>query len=761
MNKLRLPLFIASAMLALSQSALAASFVVQDIRVVGTQRVALSTVLANIPLKRGETYKDYMTADIVGSLYKTGLFSDVNLEQVGNVLVVNVLERTAVGEINISGNKAFKTPQIIAGLNKLGLRRGLTLNKVALSQAEHQIKQQYLAMGKYGVDVKVDTKPLARGRVAVNIVINEGLTSRITQVNITGNKAYSDAVLRRLMETGTRSLNPFSDRDKYSQQRLHGDREKITSFYRDQGYLHFEITDSNVGLTPDKKSMIVNIAIREGDRYRIGKVDVSSVKGITAQQAQSVLTMREGQVFSQKRLEASRKALRQRIAKGGHAFARVGLNLKVDEARNLVNIDFQSEQGKRVYVRRINIGGNYRTKDIVYRREMRQLESSWYSREKVARSKARIQRLPYVQSVKIRRVEVAGVTDQVDLEVTIKEQLSNQFNAGLGYSQNGGITFNLGLKQQNFLGSGKSLGVSASNSSATKRLSVSYFNPYHTIEGVGRGFDVYYNATDTSENDLISNYISDTYGARLNYTLPMGENNSFRFSLGYEHREIKTTTNSPAFIRNFVAANGSVYDELLGTVSYVHDTRDRSIFPTKGNKQSLALEAGLPGSDLEYYKLKYRAANYWPVTSQMSFALKGALSYGGAYGGTNKELPFFERFYSGGIGSVRGFKRNTLGVHESGDAVGGDFSAATTAELLFPVPFMADNKALRMSIFADAGNVFSSTGAFEADELRYSVGVGATWLSPMGPLTLSYAKPMNVSGDDEEEEVQFSIGANF
>ena len=761
MNKL-LSFSMASCLLVLSQSTFAASFVVQDIRVQGAKRVDPGTVLANIPLKRGETYKDYMTAEIISSLYKTGLFSDVRLEQVGNVLVVNVLERTAIGEINISGNHLFTTPQLIEGLKRAGLRRGLPLNKVALSRGAHQIKQQYIARGKYGVNVSVDTKPLSKGRVAVNVNIQEGATSRIKQVNITGNKAFSDRTLLKLIETGTRSsFNFMSDKDQYSRQRLAGDLDKITSFYRDQGFLRFEITNSNVGLTPDKKSMIVNIALREGDRYRVGRVEVDPVQGLTAQQIQSVLQMREGQIFSQKKLEESRKALRQRIAQGGHAFARVAIVPQIDEARKVVNLRFKSDQGTRVYVRRINIRGNYRTKDTVYRRELRQLESSWYSREKVQRSKVRLQRLPYVQAVKISRVPVAGTRDQVDLEVTIKEQLSNQFSAGVGYSQSQGVIFNLGLKQQNFLGSGKSLGINANNSSSTKRFSLSYFDPYHTVQGVGRGFDLYYNKTDTSEDDLISNYLSDTYGARLNYTLPVSESNSLRFSLGYENRKVKITSNSPGFITNFVNANGSDYDELLGTMSYVHDTRDRSIFPTKGNRQSLALEAGLPGSDLEYYKLRYKLSKYWPVSNQLTFATKGNLSYGSAFSGSNKELPFFERFYAGGIGSVRGFEKNTLGAHENGDAVGGDFLMTGTAELSFPVPFASDIKGLRMSTFVDAGNIFSNSGDFKSDDIRYSVGVGATWLSPMGPLTVSYAKPMNMGDDDEEQQVQFSIGAAF
>ena len=762
MKKSFLSLSIASCLFALSQSAWAESFIVRDIQINGIQRVDPGTVLANIPIKTGETYQDFMTADIVRSLYKTGLFDDVSLQRSGDILVVNVHERMAVGEINISGNKLFETQQLLDALKQAGIRKGQTLNRSALARIQHQIKQQYLARGKYGVQVTADTSTLARSRVAVNIKINEGADARIKNVRITGNKAYPDKVLLKLLESGTRKpYQFFSDKDKYSREKLVGDIDKLTSFYRDQGYLKFEVTDTQVALSPDKKDITVNIAIKEGDRYHVGNVTVDSTPGLSAEQAKSVLKMRKGQVFSQKLLEESRKALRSKVSEGGHAFAQVGIIPHVDEARKIVNLRFESKPGKRVYVRRINIRGNYRTRDEVYRREMRQLESSWYSRQKVDRSKIRLQRLPYVQSVKIQQVPVAGTRDQVDLEVTVTEQLSSQFTAGVGFSQSQGVLFNVGLKQQNFLGSGKSLGINLNNSSATKRFSVNYFDPYHTVDGIGRGFDVHYNRTDTDQNNLISSYLSDSFGGNVSYTIPLSEENSLRFSGGYEHREITPGSNTPSFITDFLDQNGDTYDQFRSTLSYVHDTRNRSIFPTEGSRQSLALELGLPGSDLQYYKIRYKGANYWPVTEKLTFALKGGVALGDGFGDTT-ELPFFQRFFSGGIGSIRGFEKNTLGARdEFNNAVGGDFVVNGTAELSFPAPFAEDINGLRLSTFVDVGNVFQNYDAFNSKDIKYSVGIGATWLSPLGPLTISYAKPYNVNEEDDEQQIQFSIGATF
>jgi outer membrane protein insertion porin family len=771
LNKNILRASLASCLIALSQGAWAASFVVRDIQINGIERVDPGTVLSNIPVRVGGRFEDHMTGNIVRSLYKTGLFDDVSLSQKGDILVVNVHERTAVGEINITGNKAFKSEQLMQVLQRNGIRKGQTLNRSALARVEQQIKQHYQAKGKYGVSVKASSHNLARNRVAVNIDINEGEEARIKKVHILGNKAYPEKTLLKLMETGTRSkLAFFGSRDKYSKAKLVGDLDKLTSFYRDRGYLNFEITSTQVTMSPDKRDIFVNINVHEGDQYRVGEIDVTGA-GLSPQKARSVMKMKRGQVFSQRLLEESRKELRKEVGKGGHAFAKINIVPRVDEARKIVNLSFQASEGKRVYVRRINIRGNYRTKDEVFRREMRQLESSWYSREKIERSKVRIQRLPYVQSVKIQTVPVAGTKDQVDLEVTVAEQLSNQFTAGVGYSQTQGVLFNLGLKQENFLGSGKKLGINLNNSKSVKNYSLNFNDPYHTVDGVGRGFNLHYNKTDTEEDDLVSSYLSNSYGGDLNYTIPLTETDSFRFSIGAEQREILTTADTPKYISNptpapgeslgFLQKHGSDYTQFLGTVSYVHDTRDRTIFPTDGSRQSIAFEAGLPGSDLQFYKLRYRGANYWAINEDFTFAIKGGISYGDGFGDLD-ELPFFEKFYAGGIGTVRGFEKSSLGARdENNDSRGGDFAINGTAELSFPAPFAKEVKGLRLNAFVDAGNVFDDFDAFETSEVRYSAGVGATWLSPLGPLTISYAKPLNAKEGDEEQTIQFSIGATF
>jgi len=767
---------IAGCLLAVSQGVWAGNFILKDVRVSGLERVTAGTVLSNIPVKVGQNFDDRMTANVVRSLYKTGLFDDVKISRQGEALLIKVHERAAVGEIHIKGNKAIETKALLEGLKRAGVAKGRPLDKSSLINIEQGLKQQYLSRGNYAADIKTDIKKLANNRVGVNIKINEGKVARIKRVKINGNKAFSDKTLTGLLESGVAgNFSFFSSKDKYSKQKLVGDIDKLTAFYRDRGFLNFEVVSTQVSLSKDKSEVYVNLNIHEGDQYRIGKIDVAGSQGVSAKELRKQITLKEGQLFSQASLAKTRKNLKNRLGKNGYAFSRVGIVPKIDKVNKRVHLTFQTDQGQRTYVRRINIRGNYRTKDEVYRREMRQLESAFYSKEKVDRSKIRIQRLPYVESVAIASSPVAGRSDQVDLDVTVKERSANNFNAGVGYSQSNGLLFNVGLSQNNFMGTGKSLSFAASNSEAAQNFRVSYNNPYHTVDGVGRGFNVFYNKTDSAEND-VSDYISDTYGANLNYTIPLTEDNSLRFSVGGEHREITEATNTPTFIQDFLKENGNTYDNILGTVSYIHDTRNRSLFPNEGQRHSIALEAGVPGSDTEYYKLKYRGATYFPISEKITFAFKAGVSYGDSLGDTS-ELPFFERFYSGGIRSVRGFENNSLGPRAEinnldengvpdgttrvGDPKGGAFATNATAEVSFPVPFAEDVKGLRMSAFVDAGNVFEHSNDFDTDEIRASAGLGVTWLSPLGPFTVSYAQPLNDEEGDDVQEFQFSIGASF
>jgi outer membrane protein insertion porin family len=752
---------LAGCLLVATQTVAAANFVVQDIEVNGLERVAAGTVLSNIPANIGETFNDSQSADVMRSLYQTGLFEDVKLSRRGNVLVVQVVERPAIGEINIAGNRVFKTEQLLEVLRKAGVVQGDTLDRSGLARIQRELEEQYLAQGRYGTQIDTTIDELPRNRVAININVRESKSSKIEKVRIIGASAFPEKRLLKLLDSGEKSSYAFwSSRDQYEKRKLIGDLEKLSSFYRDQGYLNFEVVSTQVSLTPDKKSSYLTINIKEGDQYKVSSIDVVGDLGIPDAEVKSLVELRTGQVFSQKGLEETRKNFELKLGKKGYAFSKVAVESDINEVAKTVGIKLVVDPGQRTYVRRINIKGNYRTKDEVYRREMRQLESSWYSRDQVERSKVRIQRLPYVQDVIIAQSPVAGKPDQVDLDVTIEERLSNEFSVGAGYSQNQGILFNVSLKQDNFMGTGKRVFVNAARSAAVDNYQLTYTNPYHTPDGVSRGFSVYYNETKAEEN-LVSDYISDRYGGNMHYTIPMSETDSFRFSIGAENRKITQGDESPDHITDFLTEHGDDFNQLLGSVSYVRDTRDRTIFPTKGQRHSIRLDSALPGSDLEYNKLTYNASFYTPIMDDIIFTASGRVGIGKASGDLD-EVPFFDKYYAGGIRSVRGYKQNSLGPKDSEDkSRGGDFVTTASAELIFPAPFMDDAKNFRMSAFVDAGNVFADSGDFESSEIRYSAGVGAIWLSPLGPLTLSYAKPLNKKDGDEEQVLQFSLGTTF
>ena len=752
---------LVSSLLTVTQASWAASFVVRDIEVNGLSRVTAGTVLNYIPITVGETFDDATSPDIIRSLYQTGLFEDVTLSRRGNILVVNVEERPAIGEINFSGNKAFKTKALIDILRKADIAKGRTLDKSAVLRIERELKEQYLAQGKYAVEIKTTLEKLPRNRRSVNIHINEGKTSKIRQVKIIGNTAFSEKKLLNLLDSGEKKpWAILSKRNQYAKSKLVGDLDKLISFYRDRGYLNFEVVSTQVSLTPDKKSTYITLNIKEGDKYTISSVNVIGDVGLSKSQLNHLISIGKGQTFSQTLLEKTRKSLEAELGKKGYAFAQVNADPDINDIDKTVALKLVVIPGKRAYVRRINIKGNYRTKDEVYRREMRQLESAFYSKQKVERSKVRIQRLPYVESVTISQSPVAGTRDQVDLDVTVKERLSNQFSIGAGFSQSQGFLFNVNLKQENFMGTGKRLFLGIENSKSVKNYNVTYTNPYYTVNGVSRGFTAFFNKFDGNEG-LVSDYISNRYGGDVHYTIPVSETDSIRVSLGGEHRNITTTDQTPDHINEFIAKHGDTYNQLLGTISYARDTRDRTIFPTKGHRQSISLEASLPGSDLEYNKIRYKGSFYKGISDNLIFAVKGGVSVGQGRGDLD-ELPFYQKFYSGGIRSVRGFDQNSLGPKDSkGDPRGGDLVTSATAEVLFPAPFMADNKSIRMSAFVDAGNVFDTTGDFDTGELRYSAGLGLVWLSPVGPFTLSYAKPLNAKAGDDEQKVQFSLGASF
>jgi outer membrane protein insertion porin family len=752
-----------SCLLAVSQAAWAAAFVVRDIEVNGLERVAAGTVLNYLPARVGEPFNDTKSADAIRALFQTGLFDDVQLGRRGDVLVVTVVERPAIGEVNIKGNSKIPTEKLMEVLKLRNISKGDTLDKAALATIQRELAEQYQGMGNYGVEIKTTVDALPRNRVAVNININEGNVARIQKVKIIGNKAFPESVLLKQLSSGPRgafSIPFLSDSDKYSKEKLMGDLDALSSFYRDRGYINFEITSADVSMSPDKKDIFLNVSINEGNQYRIGNVSLSGNPGLSKEQLSQVITLRKGEVFSQKALEETRKNLSSKLGAQGYAFTKVAATPDFDEANGQVGILLSVDQGKRTYVRRIDIRGNNRTKDEVYRRELRQVESSWFSKEQVERSKTRLERLPYVEEATIEAEPVAGTQDQIDLIVTVKERSSNQFRVGAGYSQSQGVLFNVNLNQDNFMGTGKKLDVNVDNSKVNKDYSIGYTDPYYTPDGISRGFSTYYKEYDaTAEN--ISSYASNRYGGSVNYTVPLGENDSVYASVGVEKRKIVLGTDPAQRIKDFVASKGDNYTQLPVTVSYVHDTRNRTVFPTEGQRHRVSLQASVPGSDLQYQKLSYDGAAYKPITDNVTLAVKGKVGTSNTSGGLG-ETPFFDKYYAGGINSVRGYEQSTLGARdEKDDPVGGDLMVAGTAEVQFPVPLAEDVKGLKMSTFVDGGNVFKNTGDFKSDEIRYSAGVGAVWLSPIGPFEVSYAKPLNAKDGDKEQKVQFSIGASF
>ncbi len=767
MKKQTLGLSVASCLVVLSQTAWAAGFVVRDIEVNGLERVPAGTVLNYLPARIGQAFDDQQTGNAIKALFGTGLFDDVKVGRRGDVLVVNVVERPAIGEINLKGNRKIPSAKLMEVLKSRNVGKGDTLDKAALLSIQQELEEQYKAMGYYGVSVETSIEPLLRNRVAVNINVKEGATTRIKNVKIVGNQAFPEAVLLKQLESGPRGAFtiPFlSDRDKYSKDKLIGDLENLTSFYRDRGYLNFEITSTEVTMSPDKKDIFLTVGVQEGDQYRIRDVTVAGDLGLSKEQLGELIKIRQGQVFSQKALEETRKNLEGKLGEQGFAAAKINAVPDFDQANKQVGITLAVETGRRIYVRRIDIRGANRTKDEVFRRELRQLESSQYSKEQIERSKVRLERLPYVEEASIEVEPVAGTEDQVDLIVKVTERSSNQFRVGAGYSQSQGVLFNVNLNQENFMGTGKQMDINVDNSKVNKNYSISYTNPYYTPDGVSRGFSVFHNKYDAAAED-ISSYASNRTGASVNYAIPLSEHDSVSLNVGAEQREIVLGSDPATDITQYITDNGSKYTQLPVTVSYVHDTRNRSIFPSEGQRHRVSLQANVPGSDLEYQKLSYEGAAYMPVTDDVTFAVKGKVGVANASGKTT-QVPFFDKYYAGGIGSVRGYDQSSLAPR--GDAahrdqiLGGDTMASATAELQFPVPFAEDVKGLKMSTFVDAGNAYNrSTSTGDEKAMRYSAGIGAVWLSPIGPFEISYAKPINSKTGDEEQKVQFSIGASF
>ncbi|OIQ85488.1 outer membrane protein assembly factor BamA precursor [mine drainage metagenome] len=759
-------------------------FVVKDIRVEGVQRTEAGTVFNYLPVKVGESMDDDKAVQAIKALYATGFFKDVRLESEGDVLVVTVQERPSIAQIVFEGNKAFPSDKMKEGFKQIGLSEGMIFDRAMLDKAEQEIKRQYLSQGKYGATVKAVVTPLERNRVALRFVIDEGAASRIRAINIVGNRSFGESeLLKQFSLTTPNWLSWWNKDDQYSKQKLAADIEALRSFYMNRGYLEFNVDSTQVSITTDKRDIYITVNITEGEKYTVSDIKLAGEMLVPENELSALVTVQPGEVFSREKLTKSSKAIGDRLGKDGYAFANVNAVPEVDKDKHTVGFTFFVDPGRRVYVRRINLTGNSRTRDEVLRREMRQLESAWYASDKIDLSKERLNRLGFFSDVNVETPAVPGTADQVDVNFDVTEISTGSIMFGAGLSSAEGVVLGVTVSQPNFLGTGNMVNAAVNTGQINKTISLSYTNPYYTPDGISRGFDVY--RRDMNAGYLnIGNYSTSSYGLGMHFAVPLNERDTISFGATADYTSIDlsaTPTPPQEYVRycgNSIGCNDTM---IRGDLGWTHDTRDNIMFPNKGTLQRVTLEAGLPGLDLQYYKINLQDVWYKDITKSMTLMLSGQFGIAGSYGGG--VFPFFKNFYAGGVDSVRGYDVSSLGpsamdtysVFGSPGTpypyyTGGTRRAIGNVELFFPVPGMTDNKQLRLSTFFDVGSVWGGSNAADlapwscnsaASCMRYSTGLGISWYSPFGPIKLVLAKPLNEQYGDRAQMLQFQMGSQF
>lgn len=841
-------------------------FVVADIRVEGLQRIAPGSVFAALPVGVGDLVDGRAVQSISRNLFYTGNFDDLSVGRDGNVLVLTVTERPSISEITIDGNKAIETEALLDGLKGAGLAVGQVFQRSTLEGMQLELRRQYVIQGRYDATIDTEIIPEPRNRVSISIDIDEGTVSKIEHINIVGNEIYDDETLLDTFELQVGGMfSFFSSADKYSKEKLESDLETLTSFYQDRGYLQFEIESTQVAVSPAKDAVYITANVVEGDRFTITSVDLSGDLVLPEADLKRFLLISPGQVFSQQLVTSTEEYLTRRLGNEGYNFAKVTGIPEVGDGDAEVAIKFFVDPGRRTYVRRINFEGNDRTADNVLRREMRQMEAAPASAAAIEQSRIRLERLGFFSSAEVETVELPGYDDLVDVDFSVEEQSFGSIGGSLGYSQWAGVILGLNLQQNNFMGTGRQVGLNLNSSAYQSVASINYSNPYFTEDGVSRGFSVFYRKTDLAEINVAS-YTTDTVGATMTFGYPISETQRLGFNVGvtdtnitsgrYAVQEIRTSPRliegvdqyyvstrqatgaydgpealfpitdlaDDAFVNlssdGFLDQNGDSFTNWSLTGSWLQSTLNRGQLATRGMSNSVSAQLAMPGSDLEFFKVNYRGEMYLPIYGEFTFHLRGELGYGDGYGDTT-ELPFYEHFFAGGFGSVRGFETNTLGprstppiLYQTGfaatavddegvateiggpdgrgfgyivnpdtgkietqqvflgrraDPFGGNVVVEGSAEILFPMPFVKDRRSIRSALFLDVGNVFNTNCrenqincfGVEVDELRYSVGIGVTWLSGFGPLTFALARPLNASETDRREVFQFTLGRGF
>ena len=746
-------------------------FVVKDIRVEGIQRTEAGTVFSYLPVRVGEPFTEAQAAEAIRGLFATGFFSDVRIEVEDDVIVVLVDERPAIADISFTGVREFDQKALREGLREVGLAEARIFDRALLERAEQELKRQYLSRGKYGAEVITTVTPLERNRVGINFTVEEGGVAKIRQINIVGNQAFKDSTLLGLFQLRTPGwLTWYTKNDQYSRQKLAADLENLRSFYLDRGYLDFNIDSTQVSITPDKRDIYITINITEGEVYTVSAVRFTGDLIIPEEEYQQLVELRPGDIFSREKLTRTTTAVTDRLGNEGYAFANVNAAPDVDTEAREVAFTIFVDPGRRVYVRRINIGGNVKTRDEVIRREMRQMEGGWYDAAKIKRSRSRVDRLGYFDEVTVQTPAVPGTTDQVDVNFTVRERPTGNLMLGAGFSSSEKVVLSGSVSQENLFGSGKSLSLGLNTSKSGRTFSLSFTDPYYTIDGVSLGYDVYHRTFDPSEVSTVARYRQVSTGAGLRLGYPIGEDDAINFGLAVDRTQITTFSDSPdeyvKFCREYGCSDPSGFgkvtvNSLVASAGWARDTRDSFIYPRSGNFQRVFFDAAVPPGKLRYARATYQYQHWFPIRRDEALMLNGEIAYGKGYGG--KTLPFYRNFYAGGIGSVRGFEEGSLGPRspDDKDSLGGNRRLVLNAEYYFPLPGSGMDRSFRMSVFVDGGNVWGENQKLKLGDMRYSTGVGVSWSSPIGPLKFSVAQPLNKQSGDDTQRFQFQLGTVF
>ena len=782
-------------------------FLITDIRIIGLQRVSIGSIFTAIPVSVGDKMSQAKVREISKALFATAQFNDIQIAKDGNALIISLLERPSISSIELEGNKALKSEDLLKGLEGAGIAEGQVYKRSTLNGMKSELVRQYSSQGRYGANVNIETEDRPRNTLALKIIIDEGKSAKIKKVNIIGNNLFTDEELMTGFELQEGKWYAFlSNKDKYSKEKLEGDIENLESFYLDRGYLKFSIESSQVSVSKNKEDVFITLSISEGDQYKIDDVSVIGEMPLDEAIYNPIVESQKNKIYSQAQITQIEEYFVNLLGNEGYTFAEVSGNPEIDQENKTVSLLFLVQPGNRTYARKILFAGNYLTNDEVLRREMRQFEGAWASDNLIEGSKVRLERLGFFKEVNVETIPVPGTEDQVDIEFTVEEESTSSVGGSIGYSDFG-MNIGLNLSDNNYLGSGNRFIFGINKSIYQESYNVSFFDPYFTMDGVSRGYSIYFRETDYGEYN-IANYLTNSQGLGVQFGYPISDTQRIGLNVNFDNTDIDSGSLPSREISDFLSSEGNVFDVLKAQAVWSRVTLNRGMFPTYGSSTDVMLQVTVPGSDLTYYKTNLRQKFYRPLGfSNLVFGFDGELGYIGAYGDTEK-TPFFENFYSGGPRSIRGFESNTLGprvtpspcydfdpvteecplivdsdfdgtpdsiaqnpylYQQRRDPIGGNLLIEGSLQLIFKLPMIEDQRSMRSAFFLDFGNVFSTDcqdyqiNCFEpsVDELRYSIGVGVTWITGFGPMSFSFSQPFNDGIYDRTEEFQFTIGTVF